>query len=60
MKHAHVNHYILISTTLIFRILVLDKGLVKEFDSPENLLKDKNNIFYSLAKSAGVLDKLSE
>ncbi|CAH2350549.1 multiple drug resistance-associated protein-like transporter 1 [[Candida] railenensis] len=37
------------------RVLVLDLGQVKEFDSPENLLKDKEGIFYSLCKEGGYL-----
>ncbi|KAJ3122071.1 hypothetical protein HK098_003135 [Nowakowskiella sp. JEL0407] len=37
------------------RILVLDKGQVAEFDSPEKLLADKRSIFYGLASEAGLL-----
>lgn len=38
-----------------FRILMLDKGKIQEFDSPENLLSDKKTIFYSMAKNAGLV-----
>lgn len=37
------------------RILVLDKGLVAEYDSPEHLLANKNTIFYGMAKNAGLV-----
>lgn len=37
------------------RILVLDKGLLKEFDSPEALLKNKESLFYGMAKNAGLV-----
>ncbi|XP_055546953.1 multidrug resistance-associated protein 1-like [Wyeomyia smithii] len=37
------------------RVLVLDKGLVAECDSPQKLLADKNTIFYGMAKNAGIV-----
>lgn len=37
------------------RIVVLDQGLVKEFDTPTNLLKLKTSIFYSMVKQAGLV-----
>lgn len=39
------------------RILVLDKGEVKEFDTPHNLLNDKNSVFYGLCQKGGYLNK---
>ncbi len=36
------------------KILVLDAGKVREFDSPENLLDDPHSMFYSMAKDAGL------
>ncbi len=37
------------------RILVLDKGQVAEFDTPQALLENKKSIFYSLSKEAGLI-----
>ncbi|RCK65364.1 Multiple drug resistance-associated protein-like transporter 1 [Candida viswanathii] len=37
------------------RILVLEKGEIAEFDTPSNLLKNKNSLFYSLCKQGGLL-----
>ena len=37
------------------RILVMDKGMIAEYDSPKNLLKDKDGIFHSLARQAGLV-----
>uniref|UniRef100_A0A1B6E9X5 ABC-type glutathione-S-conjugate transporter n=1 Tax=Clastoptera arizonana TaxID=38151 RepID=A0A1B6E9X5_9HEMI len=37
------------------RILVLDKGHLKECDSPSNLLADKMSLFYGLVQGAGLV-----
>lgn len=37
------------------RVMVLDQGRIVEFDSPDNLLKIKDSLFYSLAKEANVI-----
>ncbi|XP_061183962.1 multidrug resistance-associated protein 1-like isoform X1 [Saccostrea echinata] len=37
------------------KVLVLDQGLVKEYDSPENLLKNKSTVFYGMAKDANLV-----
>ena len=35
--------------------MVLDKGKIVEFDSPTNLLSNKNTVFYSMSKDAGLV-----
>ncbi|ABN67247.2 metal resistance protein YCF1 [Scheffersomyces stipitis CBS 6054] len=37
------------------RVLVLDKGEVKEFDAPDKLKENKDGIFYSLCKEGGYI-----
>lgn len=37
------------------RIVVLEQGKVKEFDSPENLLKDRDSLFYNLCLQGGYI-----
>ncbi|PVD36248.1 hypothetical protein C0Q70_03226 [Pomacea canaliculata] len=37
------------------KILVLDKGQVMAFDTPQHLLQDSNSIFYKMVESAGLL-----
>ena len=38
------------------KILVLDKGMVSQFDSPEELLKDRSGIFHGLCSDAGLVE----
>ena len=37
------------------KVVVLDKGLIAEFDSPHNLMSDPNTIFYGMAKNSGLI-----
>ncbi|CDH53086.1 abc metal ion [Lichtheimia corymbifera JMRC:FSU:9682] len=38
------------------RILVLDKGHIAEFDTPQQLIDNKDSIFYSMAHEAGLAE----
>lgn len=42
------------------RIVVLEQGEVAEFDTPENLLKNKDSLFYALSKQGGLVDEEEE
>jgi ABC-type multidrug transport system fused ATPase/permease subunit len=35
--------------------MVLDKGCVLEYNTPQNLLADEKSLFYELAKNAGLV-----
>ena len=37
------------------RVMVLDAGKIKEFDTPETLLQDKKSVFHGMAKDAGLV-----
>jgi len=37
------------------RVLVLDKGEIREFAAPTDLLANKQSIFYGMAKDAGLV-----
>ncbi|KAG5674806.1 hypothetical protein PVAND_004754 [Polypedilum vanderplanki] len=37
------------------KVIVLDKGQIKEFASPDELLQDKKSAFYSMAKDANLV-----
>ncbi|XP_037822326.1 multidrug resistance-associated protein 1 isoform X2 [Lucilia sericata] len=39
------------------KVIVLDKGEISEFDSPENLLNNSQSAFYSMAKDANLVRK---
>jgi ABC-type multidrug transport system fused ATPase/permease subunit len=36
------------------KILVLDYGEIKEYDSPKNLIQDQNSLFYELYKRSSL------
>ncbi|XP_014486459.1 PREDICTED: multidrug resistance-associated protein 1 isoform X2 [Dinoponera quadriceps] len=36
------------------KVIVLDKGLIVEYDSPDTLLRNPTSFFYSMAKDAGL------
>lgn len=38
------------------KIIVLEKGEVAEFDTPENLLKNKDSLYYALYKQGGFIE----
>lgn len=36
------------------RVMVLDKGMIAEFDTVDKLMSDKDSIFFGMAKDAGI------
>jgi ABC-type multidrug transport system fused ATPase/permease subunit len=36
------------------RVIVLDKGEIREIDTPEKLLQNRKSMFYGMAKDAGL------
>lgn len=42
------------------RIIVLEQGEVAEFDTPENLLKNKDSLYYALYKEGGFITEENE
>nr|XP_021201313.2 multidrug resistance-associated protein 1 isoform X4 [Helicoverpa armigera] len=49
---AHRLNTIMDST----KVMVLDKGQLVEYAPPDQLLQDKNSVFYSMAKDAGLVN----
>ena len=39
------------------KVMVLDAGMIREFNTPEKLLADKSTIFFSMAKNAGLINE---
>ncbi|KAF9136648.1 Multiple drug resistance-associated protein-like transporter 1, partial [Mortierella sp. GBA39] len=42
------------------KILVLEKGQVEEFEAPEQLVKNKESLFFKLARQAGEIKEEEE
>lgn len=42
------------------RVIVLDQGMIAEYDTPASLLANKNSIFYGMAKNAGLVNNSTD
>jgi ABC-type multidrug transport system fused ATPase/permease subunit len=50
----HGDQWIII-VYIFCRVIVLDRGLLVEYDTPEALLQNKASVFYGMAKDAGLV-----
>lgn len=48
-------YYLIGSIFVLSRVMVLDKGEIREYASPEELLANNKTIFYGMAKDAGLV-----
>ena len=39
----------------IFRVMVLDRGKIREYDAPSSLLKNKRTLFFNMVQDAGLI-----
>jgi hypothetical protein len=53
--NSHIDFH---SIGKCFRVMVLDHGEVKEFDSPQTLMNNSNSLFYAMAKDANLISWL--
>ena len=37
------------------RVMVMEAGQIKEYDKPDTLLKEKDSLFFGMAKDAGLV-----
>ena len=50
-----IHQTISLLSFLFCRIMVLDEGEIREFDTPDRLLQNTEGLFYQLAQDAGIV-----